>query len=233
MQPEYNPYTPNVLPEWHIELTKHVGWHVRHVVDYFIDKGYPSIKMLDVGCCSGRMAELMNSKLPISQGLFIDAVPELVEFARGVLGEQHLYESCVLGNRDGVTSLTLPEPHEFGINLGGATASKVGNYYRKEVPIYKFDTLWKTKYQEFKPDLIKIDAEGLDLDVIEGMREFITSLDKKPLIVYEIAGLNMSEKMVAEVYERLSFLTDMGYKPLWEDSLAPKKCCDLVITVEA
>lgn len=229
---EYNPYTPDVLPGWHIELTRHIGWHVRHICDYFIERGYSSIKMLDVGCCSGRMVEVMNEKLPISDAILVDVIPELIEHARSVLGDHYSYEACALGNIDGKIVVTLPEPHEFGINLGGATVQHQGLNFRENVPIHKFDTLWKEKYQDFKPDLIKIDAEGLDIDVLEGMREFITSLDKKPLIVYEIAGLNMSEEDVSRVYSRLQFLTDMGYKPLWEDSLAPKMSCDLVITVE-
>lgn len=229
---DYNPYTPEVLPAWHEELTNHVGWHVRHVCDYFIERGYASIKMLDVGCNTGRMIELMHQRLPISDAILVDVIPELIEYARGVHGSQYQYESCALGNRDGTTIVTLPQPHEHGINLGGATAQKQGVDYRIDVPIHKFDTLWKDKYIEFEPDLIKIDAEGLDIDVLEGMREFIESLERKPLIVYEIAGLNMSEEQVKEVYTRLQFLTEMGYKPLIEDSLAPKKCCDLVITVE-
>jgi FkbM family methyltransferase len=227
---QYNPYTE--LDAWHEELTAHVGWHVRHVCDYFIERGYESIKMLDVGCCSGRMAELMNEKLPISDGIFIDAIQELVDHAYGVLGDKYSYECCALGNRDGLIDMCLPEPHALGINLGGATGRKVGTKNREDVPIHKFDTLWKCCYQDFEPDLIKIDAEDLDIDVLEGMREFITSLDKKPLIVYEIAGINMSDEEVDEVYDRLQFLTDMGYEPLWENSLAPKKSCDLVITVE-
>jgi FkbM family methyltransferase len=228
----YNPYTPDVLPAWHEELSMHVGWHVRHVCDYFLERGYTSIKMLDVGCNTGRMIELMNQRLPISDAILVDVIPELIEYARNIFGEQYKYESCALGNHDGVTNLTLPLPHEHGINLGGATASKVGGNDRIDVPIHKFDTLWKEKYIGFEPDLIKIDAEGLDIDVLEGMKEFISSLSRKPLVVYEIAGLNMSEEQVANVYSRLQFLTDMGYEPLFENSLAPKKSIDLVITVE-
>lgn len=227
---DYNPYTPDVLPDWHIELTKHIGWHVRHVCDYFMKREYESIKMLDVGCCSGRMVEIMSKKIPISDAILVDVIPELVEHARGVLGDQYSYEACALGNYDGVIDVCLPEAHEFGINLGGATAQKQGLRYRKNVPIHKFDTLWKEKYGGFEPDLIKIDAEGLDIDVLEGMKEFITSLVKKPVIVYEIAGSNMSEEMVDVTLKRLQFLTDMGYQPLWEDSLVPAKSCDLVIT---
>jgi FkbM family methyltransferase len=174
----------------------------------------------------------MNERITISDAILIDAISELTDHAKSIFGDKYKYETTVLGNKIGVTDITLPQPTNGAVNLGGATARKQANDVRPNVPINTFDALWKEKYMGFEPNLIKIDAEGLDIDVIEGMREFLTSLDTKPLIVYEIAGINMSEDEVDEVYDRLSFLTEMGYEPIWEDSLAPKKCCDLVIGIK-
>ena len=236
MTSNYNPYTPQAVSEWHQELTIHVGWHVRHVVDYFLDRGYTGLNVIDVGCCTGRLIELINERIPVVDAILIDVVDELIDHAKSLFGEKYKYEACGLSDRKGIINLTLPEPTEiaggYTTNLGGATISRESKQMRYGVPINTFDNLWKEKYQDFKPDLIKIDAEGQDIKVLQGMREFITSLEKKPLIVYEIAGLNMTEQEVEEVYDKLSFLLDMGYKPLWENSLAPKKSCDLVIGVE-
>jgi FkbM family methyltransferase len=231
MPEKYNPYTPENLEMWHDAVTIHIGWIIRHIGDYFVENNYDSIKMIDVGCCTGRLVQVMNEKIPVSDAILVDAIPEFIDYAKNLFGNKYNYEACVLGNRDEETIVTLPEYTDGKINLGGATARKVGINCRTDIPKKRFDTLWKEKYLNFEPDLIKIDAEGLDIDVMEGMKEFVSHLRKKPMIVYEIAGLNMSEDEVKTVYNRLSFLTDMGYKPLWEDSLAPKKCCDLAIVV--
>lgn len=235
---DYNPYTPLAVAEWHQELSNHVGWHVRHVVDYFLERGYTELKMLDVGCCTGRLVELMNKRLPITEAVLVDVVPELIDHAHSLFGDKYSYEACALGNRAGTTNLTLPQrtkidgTNSYTTNLGGATVRKESSHMRYGVPINTFDNIWKERYRGFEPDLIKVDAEGQDINVLQGMEEFITSLSKKPLIVYEIAGGNLSEEEVKDVYDRLSFLTDMGYTPVWEDSLAPKKSCDLVIGIE-
>jgi FkbM family methyltransferase len=232
----YNPYTKQALNSWHIEVTKHIGWIILHVGDYFLERNYKYINMIDIGCSTGRLVEIMNNKIPVKNAILIDAVSEVVDYAKEIFGEKYYYESCVLGNLDSIITLTLPEPYvlagKVGINLGGATAQKIGLRYRENVPIKKFDTIWKEKYINFIPDLIKIDAEGLDIEVLMGMQDFLTHLKKKPVIVYEIAGLNASEQDRIIVNNKLNFLSDMGYKPLWENDFLPQKSCDVVITVE-
>jgi hypothetical protein len=75
------------------------------------------------------------------------------------------------------------------------------------------------------PDIIKIDAEGLDLDVIEGMKN--TCLGKTELIFVEAAVLsntfpNTVEKVVNKMHQAgygMVEITDInrpfGFKGLW------------------
>lgn len=228
---DYNPYSPEAVEYWHVEVTKHIGWVIKYASEYFLDRGYSSIKMIDVGCCTGRLVQKMDELIPVTEAILVDAVGEFVDYAQNLFGNKYKYEACVLSNMDGESILTLPQPHASGINLGGATAQKIGINYREGVRMRSFDSLWREKYTGFEPDFIKIDAEGFDLNILEGMKDFLSSLRRKPLITYEFAGLNLSDDDKQLVQDRLKFLVEMGYRPVIEDTLTPSKCCDMMIAV--
>ena len=223
----YNPYTRENVEKWHKESEIHVGWVVNTLLGYFEAKDVNEITFLDIGCSSGKLTEVLCSKINVRAALLIDAVPELIDFAKEKLSRNGFhFESIVLGNCDGLTSVTFPKETDGVLNLGGASAKNKGKPDVTNVPIMKFDTLWKNVYNNFKPDAIKIDAEGLDLDILEGMKEFISSLENKPVIIFEFAGLNMNSEGQQEVKDRLKFLSDMGYRSLLWDSFTPNLCCD-------
>ena len=59
-----------------------------------------------------------------------------------------------------------------------------------------------------KPDLVKIDVEGLELDVLQGMSETIE--DYKPKLFIEIHGVDMQRK-IENVQRVVDFLITRGY----------------------
>ena len=68
------------------------------------------------------------------------------------------------------------------------------------------------------PDLVKIDVEGLELDVLQGMSETIAA--RKPRLFVEIHGIGAEAKR-ANASRVVGFLADSGYEMLHVESYRP------------
>ncbi|MBP3839459.1 MAG: FkbM family methyltransferase, partial [Chryseobacterium sp.] len=87
--------------------------------------------------------------------------------------------------------------------LGEASVSEKNGDSKDEVKILRFDDL----YQDFEIEnlcIVKVDVEGYEEEVLEGMHEFVSK--HKPLFVIELWA-EKSPKLV-------EFLKSQGYKRL-------------------
>ncbi|WP_321507960.1 FkbM family methyltransferase [uncultured Methanoregula sp.] len=81
------------------------------------------------------------------------------------------------------------------------------NYSIVEVKVESIDNLFNNKKLS-KPDFVKIDVEGLEFDILQGMQ--MTLKEYKPNLFIEIHGANINDKM-KNANEIISFLTGFNY----------------------
>jgi FkbM family methyltransferase len=109
---------------------------------------------------------------------------------------------------------------------GGSSIEQktVGELLRSGTPVVKLEiqiaTLDRDRCDQAlpEPDFIKIDTEGLELDVLKGARE---TLEKcRPALFLEMHGETMDEKR-RKTAEIVAFLDELGYDILHIESGAP------------
>lgn len=229
-------YSQQQLTHWHMISTNHVHNLVVNVAALLLKYAKDNITILDIGSNSGRFTELLSSQINIVGGLLVEPHPDLISYSEVLLGDKFQYENIALSDYDGSGTLAVGYGDletEHGINLGiSRLTTHECETHGRAVEIKKFDTVWKNKYKTFKPGLIKIDAEDSDIKILHGMKDFLNSLEEKPIIIYEFSGYCLSKNESDEIHKDLSFLRDMGYESVWHDTFAPTDSSDVAILVK-
>lgn len=142
-------------------------------------------------------------------------------FAINNLFNAYAYEMA-LGKEEKIIEVNEVD-YQSGINSFGAfTLTDVA---LPEGRIRKLETKQRIKmttldrfaeeYQLPKVDFIKIDAEGLDIDVIEGARQVIAKFKPDLYVEYLNLGATGEESSCGEGFEKLvNYLTALGYNCL-------------------
>ncbi|MCP2037484.1 FkbM family methyltransferase [Chryseobacterium sp. HSC-36S06] len=156
---------------------------------------------IDVGAHIGRFSTLMSK-----QGWKVISFEPLKTNFRALehnLKSNGVYENAQIFNA-GLGNKTDNETIYFNsLELGEASVSEKNGDSKDEVKILRFDDL----YQDFEIEnlcIVKVDVEGYEEEVLEGMHEFVSK--HKPLFVIELWA-EKSPKLV-------EFLKSQGYKRL-------------------
>lgn len=106
---------------------------------------------------------------------------------------------CAVGKKEGISR----------IYLSGDMGTKNGSGKFEDVKVVKLDS-----FIQEKVTLLKIDAEGFELDVLEGAVETLKT--QKPRIILETHSIELKKKC-------LSFLSNYGYRLIWEGRTTKSK----------
>lgn len=145
---------------------------------------------IDIGAAVGIRSIIINNFLNIKKMILIEPNEEnfklLSKNIERVKNKANLY-NFALGNKDGVGYLSFPfwVYNSLKVNNYGQW-SLLGNnfFFKKKVKIFKFDNFFKNEFNnENESYFIKIDVEGYEPYVLEGMNEF---LSKNRNIIIEI-----------------------------------------------
>jgi FkbM family methyltransferase len=120
-------------------------------------------------------------------------------FAKNVEGLSNVYGlQAAVGEKSGVLKCSDFDPSKEG-NFGNVLVREEGDI---EVPVLSLD-----EYQDLPwPDLIKIDVEGMEYQVMMGMKNIITQ--RTPALYYEAH----ETKELPEIYD---FLSSLEYNLYW------------------
>lgn len=160
--------------------------------------------LLDVGALHGIFSLAFAANNPEGRAVAVDASP--VAFAR-LLYNLHKNQArhvtpveCALSSRPGVVQMHYEWEHAVAAGTNAGTAGLL-------VETRAGDDLCGSL--GFRPDVIKIDVEGHEVKVLEGLRATIR--DGKPLVFLEI-----HPRRVREEGDRLDaierFFADLGYR---------------------
>lgn len=105
-----------------------------------------------------------------------------------------------------VFPIALGRKEDFSLLVLDSSESHLdkGNEEKFFAPVFRIDDLISQAYISF-PDIIKIDAEGAELAILQGMQDLLSN---KPIILFIALDNKEKRKKI------FSFLTQMGYKIL-------------------
>ena len=200
---------------------KKYDW-TRHMANYVRFRIRENIRFANPTQCfeviSNRMYEHYPDFLPISNGLMVDVGPQYSDWsiiAAKKYGSNVIsFEASRRNFEIGVKNIFLNKmekritPHylALGNQIGyvlshydGGMVNTIGNGEPETIPMTRLDAYAFTQ----KPDLIKIDIEGYELEALHGMREVL--LQYKPRIIIETHTSLLKEQCS-------SFLYSLGYE---------------------
>lgn len=173
---------------------------------------------IDVGGNHGNWTRAARAAFPDANVTMLEPLPALREKHADLLADRKVavvYEGA--GDFDGVASFTVHERDDSSSFLYSADEAKERGFRQEQIRICQLDTLVGTS--DFgAPDVIKIDAEGLDLQVLDGAQQ---TLAKAEVVLIEatIANKDYPNTLLAVVQKmdglgfRLFDITDLNRTP--------------------
>lgn len=127
--------------------------------------GFEPAFIIDVGANRGEWTRVTSSYFPHAQFLMIEPQERLKLFSRDLLVRSNIrWKTAGLSDQAGRMVLSVPGRDDSATFLTPSTGTNIGEHFEVEVT-----TLDAIAAQERRfPDLVKIDAEGLDLRVLRG-----------------------------------------------------------------
>ncbi len=156
-------------------------------IQFFRHQLQPGMRVIDVGANVGVYTFLSAAQVgPKGRVYAIDPTPECIQCLQDTTKINQL-ESCVIpiaaaaGQEVGQTQLVYGEAHVFN-HIARATEVPPNSHRTLTVDLITLDQLWLSENQP-TIHLIKIDAEGAELEVLQGATTLIQACH--PVILFE------------------------------------------------
>jgi FkbM family methyltransferase len=189
--------------------------------------GYKPKVIFDIGANYGTWTNIASNYFPSAQYFLFEPNPIIANALRQNYKGQPLIRVVEkgVGAISETRKFTVHSRHDSGSFIIDDASAFENGFEQIPIEIVSLDDFMLSNKMEVVPDIIKIDAEGLDLEVIEGMKN--TCLGKSELIFVEAAVLsntfpNTVEKVVNKMHEAGYSMVDItdinrpfGFKGLW------------------
>jgi FkbM family methyltransferase len=179
------------------------------VTNFFINNIKEGMKVLDVGSDSGYFsvifAKLVGEKGKVMAFEPIDwAYKRTVENIKLNNFNNVVTNHLALSNENGTAFIVNPG-EDSRISTNTDTAPKEG---KMEIKLIKFDDYIKENPEE-RIDMIKIDCEGAEMNILQGMTGVISKYQPEFLIEIHRQKIKLFGETESNLYE---FMANMGYK---------------------
>lgn len=159
---------------------------------------------VDVGTNVGQSLLIVKALYPSTRYLGFEPNPTCVEYTAELIRVNSIEDSTVypFGLSDSTGTRELNFYHR---SSDDATASVIGGFrneeiiYRKQISVRRGDEL--DVWEHVKPGIIKIDAEGSELEVIVGLKKVIERY--RPCIICEVLPASNQQQEFRVVRQRL------------------------------
>lgn len=178
--------------------------------------GKPASKrmFLDIGANIGRYTIIASKKYGYQCVVAIEANPVTYGFlkkniALNGIGDKAVAVQVAVGDREGTVTIQSESHHLGGGNVAHTDAGIRGSApssmdIHSEVKLTKVDTLFSQHNLDARQvDFIKIDVEGMEYEVLEGMSGVLAGMPKGSHIMIEIS----SDKPVLDVLSGHGFVS--------------------------
>lgn len=163
--------------------------------------------VLDIGANIGMWNKTFQYYFPQSKIISFEANPNCEEYLKKQLVD---YKICLLGDKN-KTDIKFYYMKNDKVTTGASIYKENTSYYNDD----KYDTINLNMYRldniidnETHIDLVKIDVQGAELNVIEGMSNILKNID---YIILEVSLMRYNENspLFAEV---IKFMDEKGFK---------------------
>lgn len=134
--------------------------------------GFQPNFIMDIGSNIGGWTRNFLRYFPNTNVLMVEPQERLKPRFQDLLDDQVKYLAAGVGNQDGVLKFTLHERDDSCSFVYSEEQAKELGLQQIEVPIKTINSIIKENNFPV-PDLIKIDAEGLDLEVLDGASDIM------------------------------------------------------------
>jgi len=165
---------------------------------------YPKF-VVDIGANTGTWTKELLEHFPETSVLMIEPQINLKEKFEYLLSEKVTFLNVGVGNKNDVLKFTLHERDDScSFVYSEEEAMKLG-YKQIEIPVKTLNSIIKDN-NLLVPDIIKIDAEGLDIEVVEGASDFY---NKTEVFLIEASVTNTTYKNT--ITEVVKLMDNIGY----------------------
>ena len=128
--------------------------------------------------------------------------------------------NIALSNVKGIEKIKIPTNKHLGLPTLGKNPPHIKSYYELDVSLDLLDNILE------KVNLVKIDVEGAELLVLDGMKNIIKK--NKPVIFLEVA-LGCLKGFNKTLEDFLSKIEEINYKVVWADRQTWKEGGNIII----
>lgn len=177
-----NTYTDTEINDWDVSSEQHVRNLVKEIPTFIKN---PSIRVIDVGSNVGKFIELLQKEVHIENAILIEPVIELLNYSKKKF-PKFIFLNKLISNSNEPLHLYVPRTKNLGISRVMKTHYEAADVKDLRVlDSVTLSSLLLEDYPSFNPDLIKIDAEGLDAEIVIELLTYVKCASKKPIIVFE------------------------------------------------
>jgi len=192
--PGTNVYDKNILLHNFYSVLKQIDFIPKHIVD--------------VGANHGTWTREALKYFPAAYYTLLEPQQQMKESIKDILqtNPKVNFHAIGAGNTDGTFLFTIVERDDSCSFLYTKDEAKAKGYAQVEVPVVMLNT-FLPKINLPNPDIIKIDAEGLDIKVLEGANSFFGVTE-----IFMVEAGVMNKSIDNNVLKVISYMDEKGYR---------------------
>ena len=179
--------------------------------------------IIDVGCNIGMFIECVLERFPGASVLGFEPVKRHYDEARKLFANKgNVYlENYAVGDSDSEETIFVAKNNIGWNTMVGEMVDDDNRTSIQKVHTICFDKYWDYTGLDVKVDIVKIDVEGYEYKVLNGMRRFLK--DQRPTIICEI-GWGKNHPHWDEELKAFEYLYSIGYSRENEEEILNLSC---------
>lgn len=194
------------VPSEELINKNHKDYLLNNIIDLVKKANYEPRFILDIGANRGSWTRKWIAAFPATRAILVEPQEWLKPYFQDLLNEKITYLAAGAGKSNGEFMFTINSDRDdsSSFRFSEKEAHERG-FKQVTIPVYSIDTI--IDQHKHVPDIIKIDAEGIDLEVLDGASK---AFGKTELFFVEVA-VN-SHTMPNDIKTVINVMDEKGYR---------------------
>ena len=180
------------------------------------ERGFEIRTMIDVGANTGSWSQRVSAVYPGVNSVLVEPQKELIPQLEAICQHHPGWQVANVGlaGVEGTRPFLVFEDTFSSRFLSSDSAESQSNRDVREVTVTTLDSLWHEYLSPTRPELVKLDAEGLELEIVEGGTETLNQTD---MVVVETSlfEFRSGQPVVADVVAAMRQCGFSLYDIIW------------------